>query len=370
MENPFKLTLALGEMFCNRVTEIELLQQNIRSGIHTVIYAPRRYGKSSLAHIVLSRLDKGAVGIYIDLSPVTSSEDVAERLYRGIVEALGRTAADKSSFASRLASFFKNIKLGVSFQPSNSIPEFTVSLGDISAETHIETVIGALDLYCSKHHIKVCLVLDEFQQICELSDSKKVEALLRAGMQSVENVSFLMMGSRRTILRDMFEDRKRPFYKSSYLMQLPRIPDEEWVKFLMAAFKDKGLDVPSEDASRIVEFCDGYPYYVQKLSMLFFAVKLQGGDVSMAVDQLMEMETTDCENVFTPLTLHQKRLLRAIAAAKPTSLFTTAFIVEHRLGSQGGIQNSLAKLKSLDLVEQDQGQWKVVDPILAKWLLH
>jgi hypothetical protein len=42
--------------------------------------------------------------------------------------------------------------------------------------------------------------------------------------------------------------------------------------------------------------------------------------------------------------------------------------VEYHLGSQGGVQNSLVKLKKLDLVEQHKDGWKVVDPIFEKWL--
>ena len=53
----------------------------------------------------------------------------------------------------------------MSYSNMNS-PEFSISLGDVPAETHIETVIGALDEYCAKQRIKVCLVLDEFQEIC------------------------------------------------------------------------------------------------------------------------------------------------------------------------------------------------------------
>ena len=45
-----------------------------------------------------------------------------------------------------------------------------------------------------------------------------------------------MLGSRRTILKDMFEDRKRPFYKSAYILPLPKIPEEEFTSFLVKIF--------------------------------------------------------------------------------------------------------------------------------------
>lgn len=56
MNNPFKLAIAHGPNFCNRTAEKKLLCHNMRSGIHTVVYAPRRYGKSSLAAVVGDQL--------------------------------------------------------------------------------------------------------------------------------------------------------------------------------------------------------------------------------------------------------------------------------------------------------------------------
>lgn len=366
--NPFRLTLATDDLFCNRVAEIDLLMKNMLSGIHTVVYAPRRYGKSSLARVVMGRLEKKMVGVYVDLFSITSNEDVAAKLYRCIVQALGHNAADHSSVMSRIAGFFKNLRLSMSFDPITKNPEISVSLGDVTAVVHIETVIGALDEYCAKQKIKVCLILDEFQEICTLKDSKKIEALLRSGMQAAKHVSFMMLGSRRTILRDMFEDRKRPFYKSAYIMPLPKIPETEMVPFLVKTFKKGGTSLLPEQAQQIVTFCDSYPYYIQKLSMLFFDMKAKGNALSETQELLIAMEAPDYENIFINLTMNQKRLLQAIAKARPINIFSNSFLVDYHLGSQGGIQSSLSKLKKLDLIEQQKDGWKVVDPIFEKWL--
>ena len=367
--NPFKLGLATDDLFCNRIEEIDLLSRNMLSGIHTVVYAPRRYGKSSLARVVMTSLEEKMVGIYIDLFSITSNEDIAEKIYRCIVQQLGMKAADKTSFASRLSSIFKNLRLSMSFDPSTKMPEFSIALGEVSAEIHIETVIGALDEYCAKQRIKACLVLDEFQEICSLKDSKKIEALLRAGMQSAKHVSFMILGSRRTILRDMFEDRKRPFYKSAFIMPLPIISDKEFVPFLIKLFKKEKAVLTTEEAQQIVNFCDSYPYYIQKLSMLYFDMKAKGGTLAESESFLVSMEAPDYENIFLNLTMHQKRLLQAIAKARPVNIYSNSFLVKYHLGSQGSVQSSIGKIKKLDLVEQHNNGWKVVDPIFEKWLV-
>jgi AAA+ ATPase superfamily predicted ATPase len=366
--NPFGLGIAARDRFCNRTVEIGQLSRNMLSGIHTVVYAPRRYGKSSLARRVLADLEPGMTGIYVDLFSITTADDAAEKMYRGIVNTLGHGIADKNSLASRITSFFKRLRLSLEFDQATGNPEFSVSLGDVAAEIHLESVIANLDEYCVASGIKVCLVLDEFQEICNLKESKKIEALLRGGMQSAQNVSFMMLGSRRTILRDMFEDRKRPFYKSAYVMKLAAMPADEFAEYLMRQFASGGLSLPREEAEQIVAFTEAYPYYTQKLAMLYFDMKRPGASVAEAQQYLVEMESADCENIFVGLTNHQKRLLRAIAVSRPANIFASAFLAAHRLGSQGGVQSSLVKLKKLDLVEQGEAGWRVTDPIFCRWL--
>jgi len=368
VQNPFKLVLAKGEDFCNRTAEKELVCQNMRSGIHTLIYAPRRYGKSSLA-IVVSEMLTDMTCISIDLFSVTSPEDVAEKMYRGIVASLGCNAADKTSLGERILRSFKRLRLRLEISSTTAFPEFSVALGDDAAEIHLEHIIASLDDYCAAQGIKVCLVLDEFQEICDLKESKKIEALLRGGMQSAEHVSFLIMGSRRTILRDMFEDRKRPFYKSAYVFPLPRIPTDEFVAFLMSRYHAGGKVLDVEVAKELVEFVDAYPYYVQKLAMLHFEMGGDRDSFTEVKSLLVKMEAADFEGLFLGLTNHQKRLLRAIAKQHPANIYSQSYLTSWRLGSQGGVQTSLAKLMKLDLVEFHDKVWRVVDPVFEKWLL-
>lgn len=369
--NPFKITIVTGDLFCDREEETKHLINNMLSGMHTVVYAPRRYGKSSLAHVVLSKLEGQMVGIYVDLFSVNSHADVASKLYRRIFEALGRGAVDKTAMLGRIAEFFKNLKLGISLDPVSKSPEFTMELGNEPAETYIETVIGALDDYCGKHEIKVCLVLDEFQEICNLKDSKKIEGLLRSGMQVAKNVSFMMMGSRRSILRDMFEDKKRPFYKSADLMALPKIPKEALISLIEKTCRKEGVDIARDEAEQIVEYCNSYPYYVQKLARIYFDMlaEQKGYSLDDAQKHLLAEETPSFEGILLKMKLSQRMLLRAIAMEKPKKIFTNSFFSKHHLESHSGVQFNLNKLKTDDYVEQQNGQWRVVDSIFEKWLV-
>jgi hypothetical protein len=304
----------------------------------------------------------------VDLFKVESTYDVTMAIYREIVSALGKKAADMSSFGARLLNVFKRIRLSMEFKPPANYPEFSISLGNDPPEVHLETVIQSLDAFCENEDIRVCLVLDEFQEITNLKESKKIEGMLRVGMQAARRVTFIMLGSRRRILRDMFEDRKRPFYKSAMIYQLPQIPATEFIPFLVDHFKAGGLDLTEEEAAEIIAFTDAYPHYTREMARVYFDMKPEGMTLEEVKNILINMQE-GFEEIFAGLTNHQKRLLRAIAEFRPENIFSQAFLVAGRLGSQGGVQTSLAKLMKLDVVEQNEGRWRVVDPVFEKWLV-
>ncbi|EDP73360.1 archaeal ATPase, partial [Hydrogenivirga sp. 128-5-R1-1] len=73
-DNPFFFGGVVEEEdFCDREDELNSLEKDVLSGINVLLYAPRRFGKTSLLLASLKRLkNKGVKGVYIDLFPVSS----------------------------------------------------------------------------------------------------------------------------------------------------------------------------------------------------------------------------------------------------------------------------------------------------------
>src|ERR671934_2129047 len=84
--NPFQYgALALDEAFTDRDAEIAELSSDIRNGQDVVLFAPRRYGKSSLIWRVVQRLVKRGVLVgQVDLMSTPTREKFAERLAKTI----------------------------------------------------------------------------------------------------------------------------------------------------------------------------------------------------------------------------------------------------------------------------------------------
>lgn len=369
--NPFSISSISAERFCNRTAEIAKLQGYMRNGTHVVVYAPRRFGKSSLANVVQSGMTD-MDNIYVELFSVTSVDEVAKLLYTGIVNALGADAARNDSFLKKISSFFSRVKITLSYDSIGQTPKFDVSLGDSSPTICIKDVISSLDAYCKKQNKRACLVLDEFQEICGLKESKQIEAFLREGMQRAEMVSFMFMGSRRTILRDMFESRSRPFYKSTVGLELESIPHDVFSAFIADRFAQAGHPIAHSTAEEIVAYTDGYAYYTQKLALLHFDALESGVDnIELAKAELVKSESSDCENMFIGLYANQKKVLKAIAVNPASGIYSSSYLRANQLGAASSVKAAVKRLKELDYIEERAGAWKTVDPILEKWIrLH
>ncbi|MBM4351733.1 MAG: hypothetical protein FJ106_17800 [Deltaproteobacteria bacterium] len=370
MRNPFTLGIVQRKDFCNREAEIKDLLRHARNGNNVILFSPRRYGKSSLTRIVLELLEKeGFLTVYVDLFPISSEQDFISRFSSGILKGIGR-GVDPRGLGDRIANLFKRLIPSIEVKPEG----YALSVKfDQTAETGLllDDLLEGLYAYVRKRKLKACIALDEFQEITELPESKKIEGILRSHIQLQKEITYFYVGSRRRILNDMFLNKSRPFYKSGFSYTLKKIAAEEFVPYIEKRFKDTGKICPEEIAKEMHDRVRGYPYYVQKLASIAWDIsekKCDGKVLENAHQALVSMETIDFEGIWSGLTLIQKALLKAIAKEPTASPYGREFLERHRL-SIGGTQRAMKALFSRDLIEQDdQNIYKLTDPVMETWL--
>src|SRR5918911_5202916 len=84
--NPFLFgSLALGDAFTDREAEVAELRSDVLNGQDVVIFAPRRYGKSSLVvRVEQEVIRRGVLVAYCDLSRTPTKERFAAKLAQTI----------------------------------------------------------------------------------------------------------------------------------------------------------------------------------------------------------------------------------------------------------------------------------------------
>jgi AAA+ ATPase superfamily predicted ATPase len=106
MINPFSVKVISPDgPFCDRISELKELSSYAKSAANVVIYSPRRYGKTSLVQRVQADVKKaGVLAVYIDFFGLSSIDDIAKRVARGVYEMLQK----KETLFKKTITLFKS----------------------------------------------------------------------------------------------------------------------------------------------------------------------------------------------------------------------------------------------------------------------
>ena len=174
--NPFKFgDLALDETFTDREDELRELKSDILNGQNVVIFAPRRYGKSSLIWRATQELAHEDVLLaQIDLMKTATKEQLAAKLAQAVYEQI---ATPLFRARARGTQIFRSLRIVpvITVDPNDGSLGFTFSAGrareDVDAT--LEKLLQLPAELSAERGRRTGLVFDEFQEILDLSKERK-----------------------------------------------------------------------------------------------------------------------------------------------------------------------------------------------------
>ena len=165
--NPFRYgKIVKDEFFYDRKDDVKRIKDILCGGNNIVLYAPRRFGKSSLVSKVFDQLDAdGYKTVWIDFMSVYSQETFIEQYTKAIASSQQKHIVD---FMKKISSFLKGIALNMQFD-EQSFPVFSVGFNESKiSQSTLEEVIDLPDKLATKEQ-KYIIAFDEFQEINKLN---------------------------------------------------------------------------------------------------------------------------------------------------------------------------------------------------------
>ena len=370
--NPFRYGHAVsGEQYYDR-TDVEgcLYRTIAGGGSNVVLYAPRRYGKTSLVKKAIGRWrEDGFTCLYFDMMKMDSVKRFCEK-YAAAVYAAANGA---ERFMRTIGTFLSQLR-----------PKFTVDdSGSPSIELDFTSrKFTSLDLEAvlnlpekvAKGKRTFIVVFDEFQEIEGLSPTMPMEGIFRGCIQHHESVRYVFLGSKTHLLKRMFAEHSRPFYNSAKILHLEKPPEDESRQFVASRFLAAEIKIGEDEVERVLTLSQNIPYYIQALSSeIFEAVLARGGkavrnaDVEEALESLTEMKREQYETIVGELSGAQRGLLVALAAC-PTDRFDSDYRRAYGIGPSSTIHGALEKLVGKGHVEKVSQGYCVGDPFFARYL--
>ena len=372
MANPFNyLQFATGDQFYDRrEVRKDLLSRFLSGQTNVVLYGPRRYGKSSLVAELVGDLEKAGIPcVTLDVVKVPSIDmfvsAYATKVYR-------RLAPVKFEFR-KLGMFLKSLRPKMSLGPTG---ETGLSFEPSGATVDPEALTEVLDLpqKLLSGKGRAVVVFDEFQEVKDLLPNDGFERVMRSAIQSHRNVSYIFLGSRYHMLRRMFTDHNRPFYKSAVTILLGKPPVEESVRFVIDRFASAGKSIARDAAERLVGKIENIPYFIQQLGFETFRLvddarrkSVSSADVDSAFANLSCFNRDQYEQLMLTLSVSQKKLLIALAHEQ-TDEFGDVYRRRYALGVSSTVNSAKSKLMEDGHIELSDGKYVVADPFFAQFL--
>lgn len=371
--NPFKFGKEVsGSQFYDREEAFNSLYRKLSGGSSNIVmYAPRRYGKTSLVKKVLARFkEEGISSIYFDFNKVDSLERFCEEYASALYAICGKGDRLVDSVSRYLSHLHPSVRIG-----ADASVDISFEYGTKMTATSVSSVLDLAERIASETLGKPLIVaFDEFQEIARISGVVPLEGVFRSCIQAHQNVRYLFFGSKSHMLRRMFGEKTRPFYKSATTIRLHKPPEDESVEFVKSRFASCGMGIDDKEAKRIVAESENVPYYIQQLSSLVFD-RLAGlgrdwveaSDIDAAEDDVLAENADYYVERMASLSMSQRLVVRAIANER-TAVFTEAYRRRHSLGASSTVHTALKAAIDAGIVESGVDGYSLEDPFFARYL--
>ena len=231
----------------------------------------------------------------------------------------------------------------------------------------IEDVLNLIEKLGSRGE-KLIVVLDEFQEIFRINAG--LDRILRSTMQNHKNINYLFLGSSESLIRDIFEKKKSPFYHFGYLMVLNKIPEENFVSFLEERFSviTKKYKVLSET---ILKETGSHPYYTQQLAFQVWELlnKSEYSDdiIQIAVNEIVQSHDNDFERLWNNFNRTDMMLLIGMADSDISPL-TEEFSKRYGTGAISTVFSSIQRLTRKGVLIRSGRSYMIDDLFFRRWI--
>lgn len=358
MKNPFKFGSVVDDpYFTDRTEELAEIQAFLNSGNHLILISPRRFGKTSLIRKAVKNSRRKI--LFLDLQLINSTEDLAGQYLRRIYNLFP---------AERIKGFIRNFRIipSISLNPANN--QMDISFQPAANDLPLLEDVFNLPEQLGNQKDRILVVLDEFQDITRVG--KGLDRKLRSLMQLHKNINYILLGSQESMMREIFEKKKSPFYHFGHLFRLNKIRREDFRPFLVAGLTGFTKDADGI-AEEILDFTDGHPYYTQQLAFNAWNLLNQGTDilspVEEAIDQTVQIHDFDYQRLWMMLINTDKKVLTKLAQQENAASGTLSHT--SNLGPTSTIFSSLKRLMQSGQVIKTAKGYEIDDPFFKRWII-
>jgi len=365
--NYFPTGIASGDAFINRFEERERLKRAILAKQHTLLMAPRRYGKTSLLIRVAEEI--GYPFCAMDLLPIHNEKSVTDIF----VDTVGRLVMELLPPAQKAKETLLKIFKSMSPELTLSTLGQKLSLRMPDAPNNIANLFLHLDEVAVAFDKKAIVFIDEMQQIGFLETGRSIEALIRHAVERSKNITYCFSGSSRHLLKNMFGDSTRPLYRLCSMMEIGRISRDHYRPHLKNLAKERwGVAMSDELFDKLMQITEEHPFYINALCQNLWLE--EHAPTIERIEIVWDRYVKDNRGIIVDevlgLTLNQKNVLASLAHAPIKEVYSGETMVSLKL-TPASVHRVIDSLLERDLIYSDKNEaYTLLDPAIRYYFLN
>lgn len=250
-----------------REGDLEELTSQLADGLHRIVAAPRRTGKSTVCEATIAALRRRrfytvSVSLFSDTNAAALAETLTQetlanrsalkRLVERVRDLPGRALAGRSLTTVLRVKSELGDAVELALEPTRKRRD---PLEELSLAFELPQRIAERD------ERQLILFVDELQQLAggAYGDPEQIAQRLRETLHRSPRVTCLFAGSVEHLMRDMFGNERRALYQFGGFHELSSISAEEWRDGLRERFGQDDCTIDEEALELIVTSGEGHP---------------------------------------------------------------------------------------------------------------
>jgi uncharacterized protein len=363
--NPFVYSRPIAaEDVIDRDDETRRLLTNAVGGHYVRLYAPRKYGKTSLLKRVLQDAERqeGLIPVHVDLYRVVSLADVAVRLERAYAQHL------KGAVRKRVESFLQKTGIGLSLGAFGISARLQIERARFDPLPALHALLDLPRRLEEGGGYRALIALDEFQDVDSVPN---LDGLIRSHIQHHgEFASYVFAGSEPGLMKQLFENKDRPLYGSAVPMRLERLADADIAGYVEDRFVASGR-AAGEALGPLTAAAKGHPQRAMLLAHRLWNQVEPGATATLddwdATHEAALAELTpEFDAQWRGFDTSQQKTMRAVITGEGSPYRADAL---RRFDlTKDMVRKALPRLTATAEIERVDGKHVVVDPLFAEWI--
>lgn len=362
--NPFIYSHPLQpEDIIDRDEETQELLRNVVGGHFVRLFAPRKYGKTSLLRRALrdGQEQESLIPVLVDLYRVSSIADVTVRFERAYSRHL------KGALRAKVEEFLQKTGIGLSLGAYGISAKLRL---DPKADP-LPALHALLDLPLRLEEsggYRAFIALDEFQDIDKVPD---LDGLIRSHIQyQGEVASYVFAGSEPALMKQLFESKDRPLYGSAVPMRLQRLANEDIAAYVVERFSETDRGV-GDALNPLLDSAKGHPQRTMLLAHRLWREVPEGKTATLdhwhaAHAGALADLNPEFDALWRGFDTSQQKTMRAVIAGDGSPYKGD---VRRRLElTKDMVRKAIPRLSATAEIESVDGKHVVVDPLFAEWI--